>query len=163
MSVLIEFQPKESIPYFYNLPLYVNLDDSESLVSTIQLTGVGSSRKFITSTNSLCLPIVPLGFKVERTIEVINTSYSLTKLKATIPLNEKSFPISISWPKGNEFNYTTLKLPLTISFECNYTLSFTTVVAIVDTEGHSYSFNLSGGCDNSIFSLYPFISYNKYY
>ncbi|OHT13796.1 hypothetical protein TRFO_16023 [Tritrichomonas foetus] len=163
-SVIINFSPKKAAPYNHFLPLYV-VDDSnegESLISNIQLTGVGSSRRFKTSTNQICLPTVPLGVRVERTIYVINMSYCVTSLRATTPINEKAFPLVLSFPNGNKLNYTTPKIPLNISFQSNLPLSFSTTIAVIDDDGNSYSFTVSAATDNSIFTLYSFLSTYDY-
>lgn len=162
MIINITFRPHISSPYSQYLPLYANMEKGESFISNIQLIGVGSSRKFRTSTDSVCFIPVPLGVKVERTIDVINSSYSITALKVTSAVNEKAFPISFNFPNGNKFSYTIPKLPLTISFQSSYPVSFTTTVAILDIEGNSYSFNVSAATDNSIFTLYPFLSFGNY-
>lgn len=162
MSILITFKPLASSPYSKYLPLYVNTDKGESLISKIQLVGVGTSRKFKTSTDSVCFMAVPLGVKIEKTIDVINTSYNITILKVTAAVSEKAFPISFHFPKGNRFTYTVPKLPLTISFQSNSPVNFTTTAAILDTEGNTYSFSISAATDNSIFTLYPFLSFGNY-
>ena len=68
--IFISFKPNKAQPIIYHLPLYVkaNENDEEIEISKIQLTGIGTSRQFTTSTNYLCLPIVPLNTKIERSI-----------------------------------------------------------------------------------------------
>ena len=159
-SIIFEFSPKDTTPYNRFLPLY-SIDETtkeECLITNIHLLGIGSSRRFKTSTNQICMPPVPLGVKVERTVMIVNTSYCVTSLKATLPINEKSIPLSLSFPKGNQFTYTTQSIPLVVSFLSNRPLSFSTTVAITDDEGSSFSFNVSASTDNSIFTLYSYFS-----
>lgn len=162
-SVKISFRPTEAIPYCTFLPLYATTEEGEVIVAKIHVIGVGSARRFQTSTDYVCLPTVPLGIRTEKVIDILNVSLVRTTLTAKIPVSEKNFPLEISFPSGPKLDYTTTKLPLKISFASHRPLSFTTVIAIVDSEGSSYSFTVTATTDNSVFTLYPFLTNNDYH
>jgi len=160
-SIFISFKPLKAIPYDEYVSLYAITDNEEFLISRIQLVGIGSSRQFRTSTDYVCLPIVPLGIKVSKTIQILNICFIQSEIRAELPLNEKNFPVSISFPEGNKLDYTKSSIPLEISFISQVPLSFSTIVALINEKGNVYSFNLSATADSSIFTLYPFFKNNK--
>ena len=162
-TIKISFRPSKAIPYCCVLPLYATADKGEMIVAKIHVIGVGSARRFQTSTDYVCLPTVPLGIRTERTIDIINVGLVRTTITPKLPISEKNFPLEISFPAGQKLEYTTPRLPMTISFASQHPLSFTTVIALVDSEGSSYSFTVTATTDNSVFTLYPFLSNNDYH
>lgn len=161
-SIFFKFRPTNIIPVCCEIPLYATLDNEEVLITSLQISGVGSSRMFKTSTNYVCLPVVPTGMTSSMTIDIINSCFIQATLKAELPVNTKNIPLKVEFPQTNTLQYTVASIPLKISFMHTKPLSFSTVVALIDDKGHSYSFNVSATTDRSIFTLYPIINLNKY-
>ncbi|EAY14185.1 hypothetical protein TVAG_373180 [Trichomonas vaginalis G3] len=179
-SVFFKFRPTNIIPVCCEIPLYATIETEkiiktensdqneveiikeEVLITSLQISGVGSSRLFKTSTNYVCLPIVPCNMTSSVTIDVINFCFIQASLKAELPVNTKNIPLKVEFPQTNTLQYTVASIPLKISFCHTKPLSFSTVVALIDDKGHSYSFNVSATTDHSVFTLYPIISLNKY-
>ncbi|OHS94108.1 hypothetical protein TRFO_11380 [Tritrichomonas foetus] len=161
-TIFVHFKPLEPIPYALSLPLYVTTDAGDTLVAEIQLTGIGTPRKFITSSNYVALPIVPLGMKTQAEIDILNIGCIPSELAWSMSIDEKQFPINITFPKGNKMNFNTLSIPIKISFVSSKPLSFSTVIAIHDKHGNSTAFTVSVTTDNSIFTLYTFLSGDNY-
>lgn len=162
VTIFLSFKPNRAQPFNYFLPIYAETDEGEMLISKIQLTGIGTSRQFWTSTNYICLPIVPLNIKAERTIQLINAAFIDTEIKILTALNEKSFPLEITFPEGNQIHHQEASKPILISFESSKPLSFSTIIALTADTGDSYSFTVSATADNSVFTLYPFLSLKTY-
>lgn len=160
--VKIQFLPKCAIPYNSYLSLFAFSSEGdkeeENLIAKAQITGVGSSEMFKPSFHEVCMPIVPLNTKSQMSISIINVGKIQSNLKTQIPVDENAFPVKISFPKGNQLLHTTEELPLNISFCSPKPLSFTTVVAVVDDLGNATSFILTCTTDNSIFTLYPYLT-----
>jgi hypothetical protein len=152
-QVFFRFRPKEPLPYSAAIPLYALTDSTKVLISTIQAVGVGSSRKFQTSTDYLCLPIVPLGITTEQRIQIWNLAAIQTTITTKLAINQKVFPLSVTFPAGNRLTYSTSEIPLLVSFVSDRPASFSTIVALIDSEGDSYSFTISVMTDNSVFTL----------
>lgn len=161
-SIFVHFKPLEPIPYSLLLPLYAKTEIGETLVAQIQVTGIGTPRIFVPSTNYLSLPIVPLGIKAESEIEIHNIGRIPLELEAKLAINETQFPILINFPQGKKMNFNTLRLPLHISFTSTKPISFSTVVLIVDKKGNNCAFTILITTDNSIFTLYNFLTLNQY-
>ncbi|KAK8858256.1 hypothetical protein M9Y10_013357 [Tritrichomonas musculus] len=159
-TIFVHFKPTSPIPYTYSMPLYVITESGETLIAQIQLNGIGSSRLFSTSTNYLALPIVPLGVRTCSEIDFLNIGCIPTEIDAKIAINEKQFPIEISFPKGKKMNFNTLSIPIKVSFVSMKPISFSTVILIVDKNGNNTAFTVSITTDNSIFTLYSFLSSN---
>lgn len=162
VAVFLSFKPNRAQPFNYFLPIYSETDEGEMLISKIQLTGIGTSRQFWTSTNYICLPIVPLNTKIEREIRLINAAFIDTEITVHTALNEKTFPLSITFPEGSQLHHQEVSKPILISFESSNPLSFSTIIALTADTGDSYSFTVSATTDNSVFTLYPFLSLNSY-
>lgn len=161
-TVFITFKPSAARPFTCFVPVYVTTENGESLVSEVQLMGIGSYRRFVPSVSYVSLPIVPLGVKSERTIRVINSGSIRAELKTDMPIIEKQFPLSVQFTEGNLFEFSTRYLPLNISFCSTRPMSFTTRVAIVDDLGDTAAVTVSAATDNSIFTLYPLLSMKCY-
>lgn len=162
--VKIQFTPKSAIPFNSFLSLFVISKDTEkedNLIGKVQLTGIGSSEMFKPSFHEVCMPIVPINTKSQMDISIINVAKIQSTLKIQVPVDENSFPVKFSFPKGNQLLHTTQELPLSISFCASRPMSFTTVAAIVDDLGNASSFVLTCTCDNSVFTIYPYLS-NKH-
>ncbi|OHS93177.1 hypothetical protein TRFO_11990 [Tritrichomonas foetus] len=162
VGIFVSFRPDKAQPFNYFLPLYVQTESGETLIGKIQLTGIGTSRQFKTSTNYICLPVVPLNVRVERNIELINSAFIDTDITVHTTLNEKYFPLNILLIGGNKLKHTEASKPINISFESSKPLSFSTVIALTSDTGHSYSFTVTATTDNSVFTLYPFLSFSSY-
>ena len=162
ITIFAQFKPKLAIPYSILLPLYAIKDSEEILVAQIQLTGSGTSRMFVPSTNFLSLPIVPLGIQAEAEIDILNIGCIPTELFTSIVLDKKQFPIEISFPKGNVMKFNTTHLPIKISYISSKPASFTTMIAVYDKIGNSSTFTISVTTDNSIFTLYNFLLCDNY-
>ena len=165
----IKFFARAAIPYSTNMSLLITThknkegDDYpsglyENLIGKVQLTGFGSSVMFKPSVYEVCLPIVPLGVCSQVDISIINCGFVQSSLEIQLPVDENAFPINITFPEGNQLLYTTVELPLRISFCSNRPLSFTTPIAITDDLGNVSSFLLTCTTDNSIFTIYPFLN-----
>lgn len=161
-TVFITFKAKEAQPYSTILPLYATTDKGEVLASEIQLMGVGSSISYKPSIPYVSLPPVPLGVRSHARINLINTSYINTEIKADLPIVEKQFPLSVTFPDGSEMKSSTRELPVEFSFVSNKPMSFSTICAFVDPTGNSTSVTVSCVTDNSIFTLYPILTDNSY-
>ena len=161
-TIFIHFRASSAIPFSCVVPVYVTTEHGELLVSEVQLTGIGSYRRFAPSTSYLSLPVVPLGIKSERTIRILNTGSIRAELKTDMPIIEKQFPLSVQFVEGNLFDFSTRYLPLRVSFCSQKPMSLTTIVAIVDDQGNTASFTVSAATDNSIFTLYPILSMRSY-
>lgn len=160
MTIFVSFMASDSIPYLSVIPLHVITDKGDIKASEIQLIGVGSLRAFQPSLSYVSLPPVPLGIKSERTIYILNTSFMHAMLKSDMPIIEKQFPLSVTFPDGNEMKNSTRQLPVSFSFVSPKPMSFSTIVAFVDDQGNSTSVTVSCVADNSIFTLYPLLSQN---
>jgi len=158
IPIVIAFRPDSVDPITTTIKLNSVSNNESVLTGCITLSGVGYNRPYKASQECVCLPPVPLNCKVETTIYVINTLYIESNLQIVLPINEKSFPLSISFPDGNRLLHTVSQIPLKISFSSDKPLSFSTLVAIIDDLGDSYSFSVSVSTDNSIFSLYHLFS-----
>jgi hypothetical protein len=58
------------------------------------------------------LPIVPLGVKAEARIDLPNSGAATADLKVAMPVNEKQFPIVVSFPEGNKTRVSRLRFCL---------------------------------------------------
>lgn len=157
-SIHLSFMPKEAIPYLTHLSIYVKIGDDENVIGQIQLTGVGTKYLYRMSTNHVCLPIVPLNVKSQMDIFVLNDAFIETNLKVNTAIDEKSFPLKINFPNGQKLEHTTDKLPVQISFQSSKSISFSTMVALIDDFGGVTTFEVLCATDNSMFTLYPFFS-----
>lgn len=158
-SVKIQFYARKPIPYNSFLFLYVVSDDKlDNLIGKIQLTGIGSTEMFRPSMHEVCMPIVPINTKCQMDLHIENVGHVQTLLKIKMPVDESSFPVKVTFPEGNQLLYTTIKLPINITFQSNKPVSFTTIVAIMDEYGNATSFISTCTCDNSVFSLYSYLS-----
>ena len=184
VCIFISFRPDKAQPFNCFLPLYVKADlsktlqeeeededinkylqineNGETLIGKIQLTGIGTSRHFKTSTNYLCLPIVPLNIKIERSLDIINSAFIDTTITVHTTLNEKFFPLKIELENGNKLKHTEASKKIIVSFESSKPLSFSTIIALTSDTGDSYSFTVSATADNSVFTLYPFLNFHTY-
>jgi hypothetical protein len=156
--VHISFTPHQPIPYNCYLPLYVKTEHQDNLVGKLQLTGMGSSVLFRVRTTDICLPIVPLGTKCQRQINVYNEAFVETYLKVVMAVDEARFPLRVTFPEGNHLQCTTTKLPILVSFQSSSPMSFSTLVALTDDQGNATTFTVACTTDNSIFTLYPFFA-----
>lgn len=161
-SVFIHFKPTEPVPYVGILSLYVVTEMGENFIADIELSGVGTSRKFFTSVNHLTLPIVPLGVRSEGTVMLINTGAIPAELEWTLPVSTKQFPIEFEFPEGNTMIVSTQQLPIKVSFMSERPMNFTVLAGIVDKNGNSASFYITGITDNSVFTLHSLLSMNSY-
>ncbi|OHT11670.1 hypothetical protein TRFO_03893 [Tritrichomonas foetus] len=160
ITATVKFSPKNVTPYNCYLSLYAvsEGDRDDNLIGKVQLTGVGSSAMFRPSLSEVCLPIVPIGVKSQVEISILNCGSIQSLLRIQIPVDEATFPVKITFPEGNQLLHTTQKIPLNISFQSNKPMSFTTLVAIMDEIGNASSFVLTCTCDNSLFTIYPYLS-----
>ncbi|OHT01690.1 hypothetical protein TRFO_31385 [Tritrichomonas foetus] len=161
-TIFISFRATASQPYLSNLPVYVTTDKGEILASEIQLMGVGSCRNFQPSVSYVSLPPVPLNIISERTIYIINSGFIATEIQADMPILEKQFPLSITFPDGTEMKNSTKQLPVHFSFQSPKPMSFSTMVAFVDKLGNTCSVTVSCVTDNSMFTLYPLLTQKCY-
>ena len=152
------FSPRKAIPYNLYLPLKVIMDDRENLIGQLQLTGVGTSQVFKASVSEVCFPIVPVGTKILKEISIINIGCIQAVLRIQLPVKEGTFPVNITFPQGNRLMHTTQKIPLLLTFQSNRPISFSTLVAVLDDSGHATSFIVTCTADNSVFTLYPYLS-----
>lgn len=157
-KVNVLFHPKEAVPYNVLLPVYVKTSKEQQLIGKVQLVGVGSNSLLTMSSYSVTLPTVPLNVKSEVTVYVLNCAFVEAKLDVQLSVDEKSFPIQVSFPEGNVIQHTTAKLPVLLTFKSSKPLSFSTLVALVDENGQAVTFSVSCTSDNSIFSLYPLLN-----
>jgi hypothetical protein len=162
LTLFILFKPKRAKPYTCVVPLYAETDEGEVLVSTVLLSGIGSSRSYRTSTNSLCLPSVPLGVKSEKEIMLVNVAYIEATITVQLPVVDKTIPLEISFPQGNKLDPTLAQIPIVVSLVSSHPISLSTVVALIDNTGGSYSFTVYATTDNSVFTLSRFLSLNQY-
>lgn len=160
--VHISFMARQANPYNIHLPVLTKLEEGEekeeSLVSQIQLTGVGTRSLFSIAHPHIALPIVPLNIKSQFTSEITNDAFIEATLNPQFSAEENHFPIRIHFPEGNHLLRTTAKLPVVISFVSSHPMSFSTLVALIDDNGNATSFTVAATTDNSVFTLYPFLS-----
>lgn len=142
-TFFVHFKPQNPIPYSYSMPLFVITESGQTLIAQIQMTGIGSSRMFSTSTNYLALQIVPLGIRTQSEIDVLNIGCIPTEIETKIAINEKQFPLEISFPKGKKMNFNTISIPIKVSFVSSKPISFSTIVLIVDKNGNNTAFTVS--------------------
>jgi len=154
--VHISFCARVSSPYNIQLPVMVQTTKEESLIGKIQLTAVGTNYVFRMSRQSVFLPIVPLNFKAQEQISIINHAFVEGLLHVQLSINENNFPLKVTFPEGNQLSHTTIQLPVIVSIQSPRPISFSTVVAIIDDHGNSTTFLVSATTDNSIFTIYPF-------
>ncbi|EAY22425.1 hypothetical protein TVAG_379040 [Trichomonas vaginalis G3] len=161
--VHVLFTAREAVPYNVHLPLLVKMakEKEESMVSEIQLAGVGTSKLFSISQPNVVLPIVPLGVKSQMTVYVNNDGFIGSNLRVQTSASETSFPVKVSFPDGNQLLHTTVKLPVVVSFQSNKPMAFSTMIGIIDDSGNGCSFTVTCATDNSVFTLYPFFYSNK--
>ncbi|OHS98266.1 hypothetical protein TRFO_35361 [Tritrichomonas foetus] len=158
-TIHISFTPQAEIPYNIHLPIYVKTDkNDENIIGNVQLVGVGSKVLFRVSTNSITLPIVPIGVKSQATIYVLNDAFIETTLEVKMPVDNASFPLSITFPEGNLLQHTTIQLPIELTFSSNKPMSFSTMIALVNDAGQATTFSVTCTTDNSIFTLYPLLN-----
>lgn len=160
--VFFTFNPKQERPYYAVAELWCKVEGKELLINKVTLTGMGSSRYFRTNVNELVLPVVPLGVRVCRTIDIVNVANIEAKIDIKEAISIKTFPLVITFPKGQELSHSTPSIPLSIEFSSPKPISFSTQIALVDNKGGTYSFTIYASTDNSVFTLYPFLSFSKY-
>jgi hypothetical protein len=97
-TVFITFRPNQSQPFNVFIPIYVITDVGESLVSQVQLSGIGSARMLVPSATYVSLPVVPLGMRSEMMIRVLNAGSIRADLKVDMPILEKHFPLTVTFP-----------------------------------------------------------------
>lgn len=161
--VHVLFTARAATPYNVHLPLLVKMakEKEESVVSEIQLAGVGTSKLFSISQTNVALPIVPLGVKSQTTVYINNDGFISSNLRVQTSASESAFPVKVSFPEGNQLLHTTVKLPVVVSFQSPKPLSFSTMIGIIDDNGNGASFTVTCTTDNSVFTLYPFLYTNK--
>jgi hypothetical protein len=156
--VEVTFTARAATPYNTYLPLYVTLDDTDNIVGSVQLTGVGTAALFEPSVREICLPIVPIGVKVSYELFILNSAFIQTLLKIQLAVDESVFPLRVTFPEGNQLLHSSAKLPVLVTFQPTKPINFSTLVGIIDEGGHAASFSVTCTADNSIFTIYPYLS-----
>lgn len=162
LTLFISFKPKRPKLYSCSVPLYVETEEGERTLAHIFLSGVGSSRLFKTSVNYVCIPPVPVGMKIERTVTIVNWAFIDSKVDCALSFSDKAIPLTVSFPKGNQLRHSEAGIPLKLTFFATKPISFSTVIAITNETGLSYSFTVTATADNSVFTLLPYMLRNEY-
>ena len=163
IPIISTFKPTSSDPFMCYIAVYATPENQdEILTSRILFMGTGFTRAFCTEVETIALPIVPLNVKAERTIKLINTRFVDSKIEIVLPVSEKNFPLTVTLPDGPNFQHSVPSIPMTVSFQSDKPLSFSTVIAITDSLGNSHSITVSACTDNSVFTLYPTLSNTKF-
>lgn len=161
ISVVVTFRPQVADPVISTLTIYAKPErEDEIITSRMMLTGSGYTKTFRAEVDNIVLPIVPLNIKSEKTIRIINTRFIDSKLDAILPISEKNFPLSVTFPEGNMLQHSLSSTLMNVSFVSDKPMSFSTMIAIVDSTGNSYNVSVSVCTDNSVFTLYPVLSFS---
>ena len=158
----VYFTPRDARVYYHLLPISVEIDNSSTVVAKIQLTGVGVNCPYSLSMTDVAMPIVPLNVKSKARVFIINSAFIESEIRAIMPVEEKHFPLEVTFPDGNKMSHTTGELPVDLIFCSEKPLSFSTRVAFLDDHGNAMTISVSCTADNSIFTLYPFFKDRDY-
>jgi hypothetical protein len=152
------------------------------------MCGVCVHRQLTFDTREVVLPTVPLGVPSRARFYVVNTGYDYLELRHRIPAENGpaqvrshsvapravpppvSFPLSsspvqiplkIAFPDGNVVSIAKSRLPVDVWFTSKRPLAFTAMVEFFDDSANKFCMPVSGVCDNSLLTVYPYLEGNR--
>jgi hypothetical protein len=162
--VRISFSPQNAGNYNKKLEVYISgQPDTTRPYLTISCKGSGVFPRLSFSTQSLDLPVVPLGMTTRGFFTVINNGYSSLELKYRVSPTI-SLPLEISFPDGEELSSTRDRIRVLVCTKSDAPISWNGNIDFFDTDGEKFSIMITGCSDSCLFTNYNFLNaYSKSY
>ena len=159
-SVRVSFFPLSTSTYTLSVPVSLDGEPSTRKIS-FSVSGRGVYPNLTFSPASIALPIVPLGFVSRSRVTISGQGYDMLALKYELPPDSSSLPLTVEYPAATELTRDRPSTTIEISFVSTRPLAFATTLDFVDHNGARFSLPVTGSADNSLFSLFPFISLSR--
>jgi hypothetical protein len=157
VTIRVTFSPQEDADYENVLPIYLaDQEDKTRPYLNLTLRGCGVYPRITFNVEDVLLPTVPLNVVSRAKFWLINDGYDNLDVTHKLPLN-CTVPLDVEFPMGTRIGIGNEKVPVIISYSSDKPISLNTKLEFFDADGSSYSINLIGCSDNSVFTNYPFI------
>ena len=155
--VRVTFQPQASGGFSKRLQIYVSgQPDPDRPYYTLLCRGSGVYPRMMFSRTNIQLPVVPLGVTSRATFTIINNGYGSLAIKHKVS-PAITVPLDVAFPDGNEFGITTDRIRVVISARLDAPSSWSGKIEFFDNDGERFFINVSGCCDNSLITNFPFV------
>ncbi|ETO28690.1 flagellar associated protein [Reticulomyxa filosa] len=159
--IKISFAPTDDILHQNNLNLFIVKNDKkdennpidkktpkEKPYFQIRLNGQATFPK-LSFENEIFLPPVPLHVRSTKLMLIYNSGYDGFDLKYEIA-KDCPVEITVKFPDGTWFEDESI--PIEISFVSTIATAFTTIVDLIDVDGHCFPLTVNGLSSNSVLS-----------